>query len=227
MIQCTYYLQASELNPSDSSLNLNLAAVYFEKKDFDNCIKQCEIVLENTLDFVKKSRAFGSMAFQYSEQGNLEKSIEYFNKSLLENQDERIKDELRNVEKLKNLRDEERQINPELAEESNTKANELYKSGKYPDSVKEYSKAIKRNPKSDYTNRAISYIIVISFNEARVDCDKALELDPTFIRAYQRKAICHMMLKEFHRAFDTYDKGLKIKFDDNELMYGGDKKWVQ
>ena len=41
------------------------------------------------------------MAFNYSEKVNLEKSIEYFNKSLLERKDERIKDELRKIRKLK------------------------------------------------------------------------------------------------------------------------------
>ena len=218
----THYSQALELNPTETSFNLNLAAVYFEKKEFDNCIKQCEAVLDNTFDFVKKSRAYGRMAFVYFERGELETSIDYFNKSLLENKDERIKDELRKVEKIKKKRDEELYINPELAEEHNNKANELYKGGKYPDSVKDYSEAIKRNPISAkyYTNRAMAYIKLMSFNDARVDCDKALELDPTFIRAYQRKATCHMMLKEYHRALDTYDKGLKLKSDDKELYDG-------
>jgi stress-induced-phosphoprotein 1 len=218
----THYEKALELNPTELSLNLNLAACYFEKKDYDNCLKQCEVVIDNTNDFVKKARAYGRMAFVYAEKGDLEKSIECFNKSLLEHKDERIKDELRKVEKLKKIRDEELYINPELAEEHNNKANDLYKAGKYPDCLKEYSESIKRNPKSAkyYSNRAAAYIKLLAFNDAREDCDKAISLDPMFLRAYQRKAVCHMMMKEYHKAMDTYDKGMKIKPDDKELMEG-------
>ena len=217
-----HYQRAHELHPTEYSLNLNLAACYFEKKDYDNCLQQCEIVVENVNDFVKKARAYGRMAFVYSEKGNLEKSIEYFNKSLLEHKDERIKDELRKIEKLKKQRDEELYINPEIAEEHNNKANDFYKAGKYPDSLKEYTESIKRNPKSAkyYSNRAAAYIKLLAFNDARQDCDKALELDPIFLRAYQRKAVCHMMMKEFHKAMETYEKGLKIKADDKELIEG-------
>ncbi len=221
----SYYQKASEINPSEYSLNLNLAACYFEKRDWDNCLSQCQIVVDNTNDFQKKARAFGRMAFVYMEQNQLEKAIENFNNSLLEHKDDRIKDELRKAEKLKKERDEELYINPEIAEEHNNKGNELYKSGKYPDSLKEYTEAIRRNPKNAkyYSNRAASYIKLMSFNDARLDCDKAIELDPNFLRAFQRKAVSHMMMKEYHKAMDTYEKGLKAHPGDKELLDGKSK----
>ena len=63
-------------------------------------MSKCEIVLEKLNNFVKKTRANRRMAFVYSEKGNLEKSIEYFNNYLLEHKDERITDEIRKIEKL-------------------------------------------------------------------------------------------------------------------------------
>ena len=118
--------------------------------------------------------------------------------------------------------DEENYINPDLAVEHNNKANDLYKAGKYPDCLKEYSESIRRNPNNSkyYSNRAAAYIKLLAFNDARIDCDKALEIDPSFLRPYQRKAVCHMMIKEFHKALDTFDKGLKVKSDDKELLEG-------
>jgi len=218
----TYYNQALELNPGELTINLNLAAVYFERKDYENCIKQCNIVLENTNDFTKKSKAYGRMGFAYQELNQIDKAIECFTSSLLEHKDDRIKDALKNAEKLKKKLDEEKYINPELAEEHNNKGNELHKAGKFADSLKEYTEAIKRNPKvaKFYSNRAASYIKLISFSDARHDCDKAIEIDPNFLRAYQRKATCHMMMKEYHRALETYENGLKIKADDSELLEG-------
>ena len=36
----------------------------------------------------------------------------------------------------------------------------------------------------------------MEFNEAAKDCDKALELQPDYLKVFQKKAIFHVMLKE-------------------------------
>lgn len=122
----------------------------------------------------------------------------------------------------KKREEDEQYINPEIAEEHNAKGNELYKGGKYPDSLKEYNECIKRNPKNPkyYSNRAASLIKLMEFSSAAKDCDKALELDPLFLRAFQRKATCHIMMKELHKAIDTYEKGMKLFPTDQELKDG-------
>jgi stress-induced-phosphoprotein 1 len=40
------------------------------------------------------------------------------------------------------------------------------------------------------------------------DAEKALEIDPLFVRAWARKGTCHQMMKEYHKAIDAFDKGL-------------------
>jgi stress-induced-phosphoprotein 1 len=49
-------------------------------------------------------------------------------------------------------------INPELAAEANTKGNELFKEGKFPDAKKNYDEAVRRDPKNPkyYCNRGSS-----------------------------------------------------------------------
>ena len=81
------------------------------------------------------------------------------------NQDDRIKQAYKETAKLKKEQDELAYINPEIAEQENQKANELYKAGKYPEALKIYEEAIKRNPKLPkyYTNRAQCYIMTICF----------------------------------------------------------------
>ena len=39
-----------------------------------------------------------------------------------------------------------------------------------------------------YSNRAMCYTKLMSFDLSLKDCDKAIELDPKFIKAYLRKA---------------------------------------
>jgi len=160
---------------------------------------------------------------------DFDKACEYFEKSLLENSDPRIKEALRDLQKKKKLEDDLKYINPELAEEHNAKANEFYKGGKYPDSLKEYNEAIRRNPENPkyYSNRAATFIKLMEFSSASKDCEKALELDPLFLRAFQRKATCHIMMKEFHKAMDTYEKGLKLFPEDQEMKEGYNKVITQ
>jgi stress-induced-phosphoprotein 1 len=179
-------------------------------------------VADNTFDFQKKGRAYGRIAFAYQEMGELNKAAEYFEKSLLENADRRIKDALKVVQDMIKKQETDKYINPELAEEANNKANELYKAGKYPEALLQYNESIKRNPKNPkyYSNRAAVYIKLMEFGHACSDCEKALELDPKFLRAVQRKATCQTMMKQYHKAIDTYEKGMKDFPNDKELKEG-------
>ena len=214
-----YYNEAKELYPKELTYTLNLSRCYMEKKEYDKAIELCKEVAENTSDFAKRATAFGIIGYANQAKNDLSGSIEYFEKSLLEKNDVRIKDALKEANKLKKKQEEEAYINPEIAEKENDKANELYKAGKYPDALKQYNEAIKRNPKLPkyYTNRASCFIKLLEFSSASKDCDKALELDPKSLRAFQRKATCHLMLKEYHRALECVERAQKIYPDDQEL----------
>jgi stress-induced-phosphoprotein 1 len=216
------YSQAIEIDPKELSFYLNRSGAYHNLKEYDSVIQDCNYVLENTFDFQKRSRAFGKIAYAYQEKQDLDKAIEFFEKSLLENSDQRIKDALKETHNLKRKTEAERYLNPELAEEHNNKANELYKAGKFPDALKDYNETIKRNPANPkyYSNRAACYMKLLEFPSAAKDCEKALELDSKFLKAHQRKATCQMMMKEYHKAIETYEKGLKLFPEDKELKDG-------
>ncbi len=216
------YSKAIELNAKELTFYLNRSGVYHNLKQFDKVIQDCEYVLDNTFDFQKRSKAFGKIAFAYKEQENLDKAIEFFEKSLLESSDSRIKDAMRETQNLRTKLDAERYINPDLAEEHNNKGNDHYKTGKYPEALKEYNESVRRGPKNPkyYSNRAACFMKLMEFSAASKDCEKAIELDPCFLRAYQRKATCHSLMKEFHKAMEAYEKGLKLFPDDRELKEG-------
>jgi len=224
-----YYNEAIEIYPKELTLYLNRAGVNHEFKEYQKVIDDCNYVVENTFDFAKKGRAYGRIGFAYQELQDFEAAIEAFNKSLLENNDQRIKDALKNVTKLKEKLEAEKYLNPEIAEEHNIKANELYKAGKFPDALKEYNETIKRNPTNAkyYSNRAACYTKLMEFSYACKDCEKALEIDPNYLKAFQKKATCHIMMKELHKALDTYEKALKLFPDDPELRNGYAKAIAQ
>ncbi|MCQ2820821.1 MAG: tetratricopeptide repeat protein [archaeon] len=214
-----FYNQAKEMYPKEMTYYLNLSRCYMEKKDYDKVLENCKYVIENTSDFAKKATAFGIIGYAYQNKNQLKEAIEAFENSLLEKKDPRIKDALKNAQNLKKKEEELAYINPEIAEQENTKANEFYKAGKFPDALKCYNEAIKRNPQlvKYYTNRASCYIKLMEFNEAAKDCDKALQLDPKSLRAIQKKATCHLMTKEYHKAMEVIEKGQKDYPEDQEL----------
>ena len=62
--------------------------------------------------------------------------------------------------------------------------------GKFPQALKEYEEAIKRNPENPkyYSNLGTAYIKLMEFARARDNFDIALAKDPNFVKAYPKKA---------------------------------------
>ena len=137
----------------------------------------------------------------------------------MENNDPRIKEAHKETKKLKEKQEAEAYINPELAEKENLKANELYKAGKFPEAIKGYEEAIKRNPKVPkyYTNKAQCYIKLMEFYQAIKDCETAIKIEPKTLKAYKKKANCHFIMKEYHKVLQTIEEGMKFFPDDDEI----------
>ena len=57
----------------------------------------------------------------------------------------------------------------------------------------------------------------MEFYQAIKDCDTAIKLEPKTIKAYQKKANCHFITKEYHKVLQTIDEGEKLFPDDQEL----------
>jgi len=52
------------------------------------------------------------------------------------------------------------------------------------------------------------------------DCETCLKLDSKFVKAYIRKAKIQHFLKQYHKALDTYNKGLELDPKNAELLEG-------
>jgi stress-induced-phosphoprotein 1 len=84
----------------------------------------------NLKDFVRRAKLYGRLGKVYYLKKDYENSVKFYDKSLLEDQNSNVKDELRKVLKEKKDYETQAYINPEIAEQHNTKGGELFKLGK-------------------------------------------------------------------------------------------------
>ncbi|XP_039056923.1 hsp70-Hsp90 organizing protein 3-like [Hibiscus syriacus] len=81
--------------------------------------------------------------------------------------------------------------------------------------------SLRRNPKDPrtYSNRAACYTKLGAMPEGLKDAEKCIELDPTFSKGYTRKGAIQFF-KEYDKALETYQEGLKHDPNNQELLDG-------
>ena len=71
-----------------------------------------------------------------------------------------------------------------------------------------------------YSNRAASYTKLGAMPEGLKDAEKCIELDPTFSKGYTRKGAIQFFMKDYDKALETYQEGLKHDPNNQELLDG-------
>jgi len=210
-------------------VKLNISAVYFEMGEMDKCIETCKEVIEigrqKRADFTIIAKAYARMGNAYTKQEKYDEAISFFNKSLTEHHTPDIQEKLKKIEKLKKERDEKLYIDPQKSLEEKEKGNEFFKQQNYPEAIKTYSEAIRRNPQDHvlFSNRAACYTKLGEWQLGLKDCEECIRLNPTFVKAYIRKAVLETAMKQYHKAVDTYNEALKIEPDNSEVKDGIDR----
>ncbi|KAK9716432.1 hypothetical protein RND81_06G232800 [Saponaria officinalis] len=225
-----HYSKAFELDDEDISYLTNRAAVYLEMSKYEECIKDCEKAVERgrelRSDYKMIARALTRKGTALVKMAKTSKdydvAIEAFHKALTEHRNPDTLKKLNEAEKAKKELEQQEYFDPKIADEEREKGNEYFKEQKYPEAVKHYSEAIKRNPKDAkaYSNRAASYTKLTAMPEALKDAEKCIELDPTFVKGYTRKGAVQFFMKEYEKALETYQEGLKLDPNNQELLDG-------
>ena len=63
----------------------------------------------------------------------------------------------------------------------------------------------------DYFNQAFSYLGLENYQSAICSCDKAIELDPYFVRAYHCKGVCFYYLDRLDDSIESYSKAIELE----------------
>lgn len=210
-IAIEHYTKAWELCKDITYLN-NIAAAKYEAGDLEGCIQECQKAIEEgremRADFKLVAKAFGRIGTAYQKMGDLPKAIEYYQHSLTEHRTPEVLAKLRAAEKQQIEAERLSYIDPEKAEEAREEGNRLFKAADFAGAVKAYTEMIKRAPEDPrgYSNRAAALQKLISLPEAVKDCDLAIKKDPTFMRAYIRKAQLFLAMKDYSKCLDACDE---------------------
>ena len=209
----------------------NKAAVKFEMGKYEECIKDCEEAIERgrelRADYKLIARAMTRIGNSLVKLGKLEEAIAMYNKSLTEHRSADTLKRLNETEKALKDATEAAYVNMEICSEEKVKGNAAFKEQKYPEAVKHYTEALKRGPPHVneeayklYSNRAACYTKLGAWNEGLKDADMCIELAPEFPKGYSRKGHLQYFMKEYNKALETYETGLKHDPENSELKEG-------
>ncbi|OMJ08708.1 Heat shock protein sti1-like protein [Smittium culicis] len=222
-----HYDKAIELCSTEITFYNNKSAVYFEMGDYDKCIELAEqaadIGRENRADYKQIAKSFIRIGSAYQKKNDLVSAIKYYNKSLAEHRTADCLNKLKAAEKELKKREEEAYLDNDKANEARERGNILFKESKFPDAVKEYTESIKRNPKDPrcYSNRAACYTKLMALPEALKDVEKCIEIDPSFVKAYLRKAAIQFIKREYSESMETCNVALDMDTENkhtNEIQ---------
>ncbi|CAK1540789.1 unnamed protein product [Leptosia nina] len=221
-----HYSKAIEHDSTDITFYTNIAAVYFEQKEFEKCIKECEKAIEigreNRADFKLIAKAFTRIgnAYKKMEQWKLAKT--YYEKSMSEHRTPEIKSLLSEAEKKIVEEEKKAYVDPVKAEQEKELGNDFFKKGDYSTAMKHYTEAIKRNPDDPklYSNRAACYTKLAAFDLGLRDCDQCCKLDPKFIKGWVRKGKILQGMQQHSKALNAYQKALELDPSNAEALEG-------
>lgn len=221
-----HYNKAIELDKTDMTYLNNKAAVYLEKSDYDECIRQCNLAIdvgrENRADFKLIAKALSRMASAYLKKNDLDQARTFFQKSLSEHRTPDTLSKLNEVEKIIKELEMKAYIDPEKSLQEKTKGNEFFQSGDYPSAIKHYSEAIKRNPDDAklYSNRSACYQKLAEFKMACDDAEECIKRDSKFVKGYIRKGMALLAMKKSTEAAEAFQAALEIDENNAEALDG-------
>mmetsp|Transcript_15099 Transcript_15099/g.35009 ORF Transcript_15099/g.35009 Transcript_15099/m.35009 type:complete len:566 (-) Transcript_15099:1716-3413(-) len=211
------YDEAIAIDPTCMTFLLNKAAVYFTQKKYDECIEECnkslEVAKENMSPFEDRAKALTRCAKAYQKKKDLAKAIEMCKSAQLESYNKDTQRLLKSLELEKKKKDKLDYQDESKAQEAKQRGNDFFREKNFPEAIKEYEEAVKRAPNDAAIRNNLSAALtkIMDFNGAKTQVEKALELDPAYTKAWARKGDIEMAFKEYHKAMESYKKGLEIE----------------
>ncbi|AQL01875.1 U-box domain-containing protein 33 [Zea mays] len=220
-----HYTRGALLDPRDISFLTNRAAAYFHMGKYKECVRDCEGAVERGRDLSAANKLIAKALLRKASallelatcSGDYAPAIRALQQSLTEHYSEETHEKLNKAVVVKKELEEQERLDQETADQHRERGNELFKQKQYHEAATHYTRAMKMNPKDPraFSNRAQCHIYLGAFPQGLEDAEKCVELDPTFIKGYVRKAKVQFLMENYENAMATYLEGLT--YDPNNL----------
>lgn len=223
------YDEAFTLDPSAILFLGNKAAVYIEMGEIDRALEQCQEAIDigrsKRADYQDIAKIYHRMAAAHLKRDDFDSAKECYTKAQTEHFDKAIERKVKNLELEYKKKALQAYINPELGVEAKERGNTAFRESDFPTAIREYEEAVKRDPtNAAYRNNLAAALLKMGdFNGAKRECEKSLELDKTYWKAWAKKGDIEFFMKEYHKALDSYKAGLQIE-PNNALCTKGLQK---
>ncbi|PUZ62065.1 hypothetical protein GQ55_4G328100 [Panicum hallii var. hallii] len=224
-----HYTRGALLDPRDISFLTNRTAAYFHMGKYQECVRDCdeavklgrELGADNKLIAKALSRKASALLELAGCAGDYAPAVRALQQSLAEHYSEETLDKLGKAERKRKELEEKERLG-QAADHHRERGNESFKQKKYHEAAVHYTKAMKMNPKDPkiFSNRAQCYIYLGALPQALEDAEKCIELDPTFLKGYVRKAKVQFLMEDYENAMATYQEGLRCDPNNLEVLDG-------
>ncbi|KAH8078126.1 hypothetical protein JL720_9801 [Aureococcus anophagefferens] len=212
-----HYDAAIAADPTDVTYRNNKCAVHFEKKDYDAVVAEgaeaIRVGRDHRADYELVHKIYVRMGKARVKQGDLPGGLEYFASAQVEYRDKATERLIKNLEMDIKKAKTAAYVDPEKALAAKEEGNVKFREGKFAESIPHYEEAIKRDPKNPaYNNNLAAALTKLgNFAAAKQACEKALDLDPSYVKAIAKKGDLEFLMKEYHKALESYKKGLALE----------------
>mmetsp|Transcript_20153 Transcript_20153/g.20252 ORF Transcript_20153/g.20252 Transcript_20153/m.20252 type:complete len:558 (+) Transcript_20153:129-1802(+) len=223
------YDEAISIDPSNILFINNKASVYIEMGDTETAMKLCKEAIEvgrsNKSSYSDIAKVYQRMASAALKKDDIPAAMEFYGKAQMEEFDKNIERKMKNLELDLKKKKAQAYINPEEGLAAKERGNTAFREGKFADAIKEYEEAVKRDPKNAayHNNLAAALLKVGNFNGAKAEVEKAIDIDQNYMKAWAKKGDIEFFMKEYHKALESYRKGLMLE-PDNTLCKQGMQK---
>ncbi|CAG9578509.1 putative small glutamine-rich tetratricopeptide repeat protein [Leishmania major strain Friedlin] len=102
------------------------------------------------------------------------------------------------------------------AEQIKNKGNELMSQAKYKEAIAYYTKAIELQPDNAvfFANRAAAHTHLKDYNNAIIDCERAIIINPEYSKSYSRLGTALFYQENYSRAVDAFTKACELDPDN-------------
>jgi len=209
------------IKPNQPEALLNLGIAFYQESKFDEAIKYFDDAIKFKPDY---SEAFYTKALSYKNKNLIEKAISNFELAILHNPNYidpiitlgTLYDELNEFDKALNLFKRAEILHPDNQAYIRMIALINYKDENPKESIKYFTRAIQMNLNDSflYASRASAYIEEEMFDEALIDLNHAIKLDPDEHIYFYNRTIALMKLGLYLEAEVDCKKVLDFKLAD-------------